>query len=352
MPGKDHTPLAHRLICAAPVPGWWTSREAQIQSFLGTDIKRGRTEVLAVSPGGRPVRTAAYGEPEPHLRGAVNFNSAVGGNRPEAFCRRSERQRPVLMVLAGVHGAEVEGMVGALSLLRIMEQGTDLTGAPQPGLAALLDGLRLIVIPLANPDGRARVPYDGFVGLPTGEMHKVNQGTRRDGTLYGWPGCKLVHPMQDDVGFLGGYFDDGGINLMHDEWWQPMSPVTGPLLKLVLCEAPDLVLNLHSHSNPPAVLEPAFVPASVKAQAAGFAQHYYDCLDREGIGHGPVPGTGQDGDKPFNLSSALYHAGAALPVTVEFPHGLADGRLPFDYPAILAALHALFTAAAEYLKRG
>ena len=29
------------------------------------------------------------------------------------------------------------------------------------------------------------------------------QGTRRDGSLYGWPGCKAVHPMTGDVGIFG-----------------------------------------------------------------------------------------------------------------------------------------------------
>jgi hypothetical protein len=292
-----------------------------------------------------------YGEFESELKGTANFISAVGGNDVNTFFRRGDRERPVLIVLAGTHGAEVEGMVGALSLLSVMEKGTDLKGDEQPQIREVLDRLRLIVIPCANPDGRARVPYDGFVGLPTEEMSKVNQGTRTDGTLYGWPGCKKVHPMEGDVGFLGGYFDDAGINLMHDEWFNPMSPVTPRLMALAQAEGPDLLLNLHSHQHPPRLLEPCYVPLEARQEAARLAEGFYALCKDADIEHGPLPKTDglDEARRPFNMTGALYHAGAACSATVEFPHGLTDGRIAYDYDQILTALHCLFRAAAEFV---
>jgi hypothetical protein len=339
------------------IPAWWTSGEAQIRAFIDERVTRGEARTLSTSPGGHPVRAALYGEAEPGLRGTANRNSALGAGLPEAFLRREERQHPVLMVLAGTHGQEMEGMVAALSLLSVMETGEDLAGAPQPELRAALEPLRVVVIPCANPDGRARCPYGGWVGLPTAEMSKWGQGTRRDGSPYGWPGCKAVHPMAGDVGILGAYFDDAGVNLMHDAWHAPMSETTAALLRLVADEAPDLLLNLHGHASPPMVCETAYVPLGVKRRVAAYAEHLYARLEAASLAHQSVPPAAPDGegDGPppaLNLTSMAWHTGAALSLTFETPQGLSGGRLPFDYPAILRLHHVLFAAAAEWLRGG
>lgn len=340
------------------VPSWWRSREHAIQDFLDDSIAEGHVATLAESPGGRPIGAVSYGDPEPELKGTANFNSAVGaGNVEEYFCRRSDRERPVLVVIAGVHGQEVEGMVGALSLLEIMERGRDLRGNPRPELQRLFGRLRLIVIPLANPDGRARVPYDGWVGLPEDEMHRVGQGTRADGSLYGWPGCKAVHPMRGDVGGLGGYFDDAGVNLMHDEWFAPMAPITAALLRLAREEAPDMLLNLHSYAPDPGVCALPYVPLGVQEQLQGWSREVYAELESAGLPHNRVPplnadNANNDCPPPFNLTCALYHAGVALPVTFESTHDMDSSKgptKPFGYDGILCTHHILFKTAAEAL---
>ncbi|MFW6163750.1 MAG: M14 family zinc carboxypeptidase, partial [Planctomycetota bacterium] len=170
---------------SVPIPPWWAGREEQIQAFLDNRVQRGEVRTLSTSPGGRPVRAVMYREAEPGLRGTANWGSALGAGQPDAFLRRAERQRPVLMILAGTHGQEMEGMVAALSLLSVMETGHDLRGQSQPALRESLDRLRLVVIPCANPDGRTRCPCDGWMGLPIAEMARWGQGTRLDGTPYG-----------------------------------------------------------------------------------------------------------------------------------------------------------------------
>jgi len=343
-------------LLTSPVPDWWMGREQQIQAFLDGRVTRGEVRTLSTSPGGRPVRAVVYGEAEPGLRGTANWNSALGAGEPGAYVRREERQRPVLMILAGTHGQEMEGMVAALSLLSAMETGEDIAGNPQPELRAKLDCLRLIVIPCANPDGRARCPYDGWVGLPIAEMAKWGQGMRKDGTPYGWPRCKAVHPMSGDVGILGAYFDDAGVNLMHDEWVAPMSGTTRALLRLVADEAPDLLLNLHGHGSPPMVCKTAYVPMAAKRRIVAFAEHVYARLEAAGIAHHRIPAAAPDGegDGPppaLNLTSLCWHAGAALAMTVESPQGLSDARAAFDYPTILRLHHVLFEAAGDWLRR-
>ena len=343
------------LTSALPVPTWWTSHATQISAFLKRRVDPRCLQTLAVSPGHRAVKYAAYGTAEPHLRGSSNFNSAVGAGDSAAYFRRQSRRSPCLLILAGVHGAEVEGMIGALSILSIIETGKDLRGRAHPAFAAKLQQLRLLVIPLANPDGRARVPYAGWVGLPAAEMHRVNQGTRRDGTIYNWPDCKKIHPMRGDVGFLGGYFDDDGVNLMHDEWSAPMSATTKNLLKLVRDEAPDVVLNCHSYDGIPVMLPLAYAPAAVERKIKDFTASYYHRLDRAGISHKsalPKPLSQEPVSAPpqsLNLTSMLYHVGAALPMTFESPHGLIDQPGRFSYRQILDLHHLLVETATDWL---
>lgn len=356
LPVEDHTPLDRLLRSDTPTPQWWTSQERQIQHALDTEIRVGVVRELGVSPGGRPVRLVEYGQPEPELRGQANFNSALGAGSPDAFFRRGPgvRKRPVLLLMAGVHGAEVEGMMGCLSAIRVVESGRDLAGREQPRLAAKLARLRLLIVPLANPDGRARVPYEGWVGLPAQEMHRVGQGTRRDGSLYGWPGCKAVHPMRGDIGFLGGYFDDAGVNMMHDEWPAPMSSTTKAVLDTIRQEAPDIFINLHSHEAPPSVLPNAYVPTTIKHDIAEFADALYTRFDGAGLAHPAVPAVREDGPHgttppALNLTSMAWHAGAALSMTFESPHGFGDAKVRFDYDQILQIHHILFEVAADRL---
>lgn len=335
-----------------PVPDWWTSRVDQIHALVA-GLRRAERSELGTSPGGQGVTTLAYGPASP-CRGTANKNSALAALRPEAFCDRAQRERPVLMVLAGIHGAEVEGMMGACSLLCILDEGVDLRGRPQPALREQLERLRVVVVPLLNPDGRRRNPYPGWVGLPREEMTRVNQGTHRDGSLWGWPDCKALHPMTgEEVGGLGAYFDDAGTNLMHDEWSAPTSPLTAPLLDLVRREAPDVLLNLHSYAAPPGMLRTAYVPRSMKLALAELAETFRARMAELGLETNQVPPATEDGEPgscppALNLASICYHVGAELSVLFESPHGFADAAR-FDYDQLLDLHHVLFELAAERL---
>ena len=162
--------------------------------------------------------------------------------------------------------------------------------------------------------------------------------------------------MRGDVGCLGGYFDDAGVNMMHDEWSAPMSATTQNLLKLVRNEAPDIVLNCHSHEGVPFMLPLAYVPAGVEKQLQDFTANYYTQLDRAGIPHknSLPPLLSQESTsalpQALNLTSMLYHTGAALPMTFESPHGLSDqsGGM-FSYQQILDLHHVLVETAADWL---
>ncbi|CAG7647956.1 hypothetical protein PAESOLCIP111_05493 [Paenibacillus solanacearum] len=345
----------NKIESDVPIPTWWNSDWEHINRELLERVSIGETRLLSVSPGGRPVYAVHYGTAEPELRGTANYNSALGANNPQAYYNRNQRRHPVLMMIGGIHGHEVEGMIGALSIVRILETGLDLTGTLQPELADMLKQLRIIVVPLANPDGRARVPYQGWCGLPQDEMTRWGQGTRKDGDLYRWRPCKEIHPMRGDVGLLGAYFDDNGVNMMHDDWADPMSETTKALLRLAADEGPDCLINLHSYSISPGVLPTAHVPQLEKRRINDFTQIFYERLTRRGYKSALLPdeletALAERARPALNLQSMLYHVGADLPILFESPHGVVGATAAvFDYDEILDVHHELFHTAAEQL---
>jgi hypothetical protein len=360
--GKEVSALTvpkDRILSPVPVPDWWISEVGMIERELQDRVTAGERKQLSESPGGRPVYAVYYGTPEPEWQGTANFNSALGAKNPDAYYKRSKRVRPVLCIIGGIHGHEVEGMVSALSVIRILEEGLDLSGVPQPELAAKLKSLRVIVVPLANPDGRARVPYLGWSGIPQDEMTRWGQGTRKNGDLYRWQPCKEVHPMKGDVGLLGGYFDDNGVNMMHDDWADPMSETTRSLMRLVAAEGPDCLINLHSYSSPPGVLPVAYIPEEQKRRINAFAIRLNRRISERGHAYAKLPdelnlkaSPDEISQPALNLQSMFYHLGADLPILFESPHGVVSPTAaPFAYEAILDVHHQLFEQAADELLR-
>jgi hypothetical protein len=352
----NENPSGKIMTSSVPLPSWWQPGVGSIVEYLDKEVSTGKVELLSKSPGGRDVLSVTYGDTEPELRGTANWCSALAAGKPDTYYRRGERKRPVLMIQAGVHGAEPEGVIGATSAISILETGKDISGQPQQELREKLQRMRVIIIPIANPDGRARCPYDGWVGLPEEKMHRVGQGTRADGSLYGWPGCKAVHPMKGDVGFLGCYFDDDGVNLSVDNWGAPMSRTTTAILKLVADEGPDIMFNLHGYAIPPGILPLAYIPMSVKQDIAAFAKCYNQALDTRGIVSHRAPPVNPDGPlgecpPALNQTSIFFHSGAALPITHESPQGFCDAKAAFDYQTILTLHHVLLETAADWLYR-
>lgn len=326
---------ARARIPARPLPDFWIGDLAGLEERL-RHVKTAKVEELARSPGGRPIRLVAYGAAEAGPSRA-NFNSAIGGQAPAAYRDKSARKKPVILLVGPVHGQEVEGLTGLLNLIAVMETGRDLRGRDQTELQTLGRQCRLLIIPLGNPDGLARFEPRSLHGMSTADLRYWGQGTWSDGTFCGWRESKRQHPMTGpNVGFLGAYFNDAGVNPMHDEFFAPMSTEAPAILKLARDAAPDLAVSLHSHEGAPALLRPAFVPLEVQERVAALAQHYNQSLAEQKLPHAqlfkPQP---EGGRRPaaFNLTSAVYHVSGATPFTFESPHGLADAascHMSFD----------------------
>lgn len=185
-------------------------------------------------------------------------------------------------------------------------------------------------------------------------MTKFGQGTRKDDSLYGWPGCKLVHPMVGDVGILGAYYNDDGINPMHDEFFAYMAEETKAIMEVARTEAPDLAVSLHSHGQPPAVLEPHYVPKLIKEHVRQFGERLMQRYADAELPAGRPPAISDDGDKfpppSFNLVSALHHICGAASFTFECCHGITGNEryAKVDHDQILDIQLLLYDELLQY----
>jgi hypothetical protein len=306
------------------LPGFWVGDLERLKQCL-SNLKKAQVKTIATSPGGRLVQLVAFGKHEP-ARHRANFNSAIGGRDASAYMDKASRQKPVVLFVGPVHGAEVEALTGLANFIHVMDTGRDLAGRDQSELRALGEQCRLLIIPAGNPDGIARFKPKSLLKMTEDDLRFWGQGTWSDDTFCGWPQSKRQHPMVgSNVGFLGCYFDDAGVNPMHDEFFAPMGPEAPAILKVARDEGPDLAVSLHSHENAPAVLRPAYVTTEIQEEVRSLAERCYALLDQRGLPHARPFSVASEGGKhpaPFNLVSALYHTSGATSFTFECPHGL------------------------------
>jgi len=309
------------------IPEFYGSSLSDIEQEVD-QVKKGEVKVLATSPGGSPVYAVYYGDKE-DFHSQANYNSAVAARDQGYYARKDSLSKAVVFFLGPVHGQEVEGIVGLINLIHVAETGKDHRGSDWSSLQSKLKQCRVIIIPCGNPDGRKRCPYDSFVGLPVEIMTKYGQGTRTDGSSWGWPGAKSLHPMKGNVGILGAYFNDEGINMMHDDWFSPMATETKAILEIARSEAPDMTVSLHSHHQKPRILPAHYVPWYLKTRIDTLTQRVNSRYASVGLPSIPEdwfsqPGVEDETFPPqtsFNLISALHHVSGTMAFTFECSHG-------------------------------
>ncbi|MFC7215878.1 M14 family zinc carboxypeptidase [Saliphagus sp. GCM10025334] len=330
-----------------PVPEFWVGSLETLEDRLRS-LERGSIEELPDSGGGRPIRLVTYGEFE-ELESRANFNSAVASRDPTNYADRERREKPVVCFVGPVHGHEVEGLTGLCNLLSILETGQDFRGRAQPTLRDLADDCRVVILPCGNPDGLARFEPDSLQGLTLADLEFWGQGTWADDRLIGWPDAKQQHPMTgDDVGFLGCYFNDDGVNPMHDEPFDPMGVEAPAILDVVRREAPDVTVSLHSHGYPPTLHRQQFVPLHKQADSRSIHRTYNTLLADLDVPrlylHDVTGESGRPGPY-FNLVSAAYHVSGTTGVLHECPHGLSgDDVFQISHEGILDVQLAFYEA--------
>lgn len=289
--------------------------------------QRAEKKIIALTPGGRPVYAMAYGEKN-RVRGEANYSSALGAGNPSYFADPATK-RPVLLLIGAVHGQETEGVAAIANLVSLLETGKDLAGRENQALLALCEKARVVIVPVANPDGRARVVPESMLGVKGAELRYWGQGTWKDGSLCGWPECKKVHPIRSAAGFLGGYYNDDGVNLMHDNFFCPMARETTALLRLAEDEQADLALHLHGGSNSQGdLLLPAYMSTAANRTIETLAEKCRAAGALEGLTfRDAVSKKTDDGIKTppsFNLPSAMHHICGAANCTYESNECIID----------------------------
>jgi len=185
--------------------------------------------------------------------------------------------------------------------------------------------------------------------LPEGLRHH-GQGNWKDGTLCGWPGCKKIHPIKEAAGFLGAYFNDDGVNLMHDNFFAPMAKETVALMKLCDDEAPNCVIGLHGGSNSTnELLQPDYVPKYINRELFALASEVAANQTALGLKTkvNPIPEAEKKTPPSFNLTTALHHVCGAVSSTYESNEGLVD-KNAFTAEEILLHHYCLFKGMFEH----
>lgn len=330
-------------------PDFWITGWEQVNEFLDKLVV-GRVFDAGRSQGGRLFRAVAYGEKEPIERRS-QMNSAALGGHLEDFFDPDRRRRPVVLIVSTIHGVEVEGCVTCLNLAHVLERGADLRGRRWDALRELAAGMRVLLVPIAQPDGRIRSAVRHMVGATAAELTYYGQGRPRDKNVQpSWEWFLRHTPVPPElVDFLGGYFNDAGVNIDLDDFLSPrMAPETAALLDLARTETPDCVIVLHSHGPGPWIAAPnAYVPQRCQYHQAQIRALVGERHRREGLRPvaPPVVGPGEHGY--FNLPTALYHASGALPLAFEFPHGIQ--RAPYTFDEILDIGLTLFEEVLRYV---
>jgi len=319
-------------------PTFWKTTLTEMEETLAL-VQKGTVSALALSAGGRRIPMVCYG-PEQDFGRTANYNSACGANDPVYYADK-EGKKPVILLVGGTHATEFEGIAALLNLIKLIETGTDYLGNACASLAN--PDARLIIVPILNVDGRARQPVDTLLGLSVAEQRRFTLAQWKDGTLCAWPDCKANHPLPlHKMAHLGGYFNDAGVNFMHDDFFGDMQPETRALLRLVAEEAPDFTLLLHSGGDMPSTpVLPSYVPMYITEKLLELSNKVKAAADKRGLRAGvdSIPDLRfAYPTHSFNLTSAIHHQCGGVATTYE-SESVANEAM---YESILRMHYTLF----------
>ena len=335
------------------IPVYWKTRLDEVEQTLAL-VKKGVVTQPCVSAGGRPIYVLEYGKSNLPPRKA-NCSSAMGGKDIRCYADKTGADYVPTVFLCGcVHGGEFEGTSALLNLIKLIETGTDYNGDKNEEIVELCEKMHLIIVPMVNPDGRSHIPFDSFVGKTFYDLRYYNQGIWKDGSLCGWPECKQIHPIKDHVAYLGGYFNDDGVNMMHEDFVGGKLS-TGTQLVLDICRehAPDYSILLHGGDNcNNHMIPPDYASLKAKQEVFEVAKMVEERSVKEGVRFtnlGIRNPENNDTPPSFNLPSAMHHCCAEPAVTYESNQGLIEHRDPvYDYDEIYKAHMILFAETMRY----
>jgi len=344
VPGNPKFPAipAEYLIEREDIPAFWISDVEGVQRFLREKVKKGKVETIGHTAGGRPILAATYGTPR-QGKGTSTFSGSLGFFDVRAYLG-PDADKKVFVALGAVHGGEFEGIVGVVNLISILETGRDLRGKEWPEITAAAAKLdRIVLVPIVNVDGRARIPVkmEPWAGSDKRFHEYFNTGCWADGKHIGWPTVKEFIPLDfARTQFPGGYPNDAGVNIQHDDFLGARQPETQALLDLGARERPDLLFNMHTGAPPENYYVRAHRPSVEQKLGPVFDQLYttiHTALALAGLQYTRDPKIEAKPSKrangPMNLETAMNLHCGVLPVLIEAPSHSFAGRNPKGEPA-------------------
>lgn len=315
------------------IPSFWISSVDTVTDFLRTAVTQGCVKTIGSTAGGRSIQAVTYGTAR-SKKGTTTFSGSLGYRDIKAYTGPDYEKR-VYMAMGAVHGAEFEGIIGLINLIAVLETGMDLRGQAWTEIYEISQQLdRIIIIPITNVDGRARVPLrmQTHHGATSDFQEYLNTGAKPDGQIIGWPACKAHIPLDfTTTQFPGGYPNDAGVNIQHDDFFGDRQPETEALFNLAAQERPDLILNMHTgapgnnyftRTHRP-FIEPVLMKHFEQAYTrihTGLAREGFQSTKDEKLEADPT----QAKMSTFNLDSALNMHCGALTILIEAPcHGFS-----------------------------
>ena len=330
------------------LPEYWRSTIEDLDETMKL-VKRGTVSKVGESAGKRPIYKIEYGKSNIKL-GRANLSSALGAHDVRCYADKTgEDYIPTLFLSGSVHGGEFEGTMAILNLIKLLETGTDYAGREFPELVSAMEKIHLVLVPIANPDGRARVPFRSVVGMTFDEFRYYDQGTWHNGELCGWPGCKMIHPIKSECAFLGGYFNDDGVNMMHEDFFGEISNESKILIDICRKDVPEISIQLHGGTNCICTLLPNEYGSDANLEKAlTLSRAVKDALEAVEIPY-KVSGVGVI-SSAFGLKGAMHHVCGEPVLTFESNQGLLNcGAACYTYDEIYNSHMILFEESAKYV---
>jgi len=303
-------------------PDFWKTGPDEVDSVM-KNVRKGNVRVVTKSAGGRDVYLVEYGEKQDFNRTA-NYSSAMGAGSAVHYADRTGK-KPVVFLIGAEHGGELEGTIAILNLIQMIETGMDFRGRSNRFLSECINNCRLLMIPVANPDGHARMLDNTVYGMNYEEFRHWGQGRWKDGTLCEYPACKTIHPIKDHVSFLGSYYNDDGVNIVHDNFFGNMANETRAILETAERESPDFTIHLHGGGSVINEIDHAdYMPLQVKEQIQELKMRVKSETDKIGLPSLVNEIRKEDffPPKTFNLFSAVHFICGTASVLYESNQGL------------------------------
>ena len=326
-------------------PPYWITSNEDVKAYLEKNAVKGKVSVAGYSAGGREILVYEYGEKEV-TKQTVTLSSAWTARKPELYTQRPQRKKQTIFIYGAIHGAEVEGTASLMNLINLLEHGVDLRGRRNDKLLGFAEQYRLVIVPLSQPDGRARFPRNSLVGQSLDVFQYYAHGFWKDGRPCKYPFHKEIVPLPvDEMEYLGAYFNDNGVNCQHDDFFGNMQPEVETLIRLVHEERPDFILSTHGCEATPGSSSPAAclsknalhimqslaVSILVHLTCAGLRPYQPPVLEQKEF---------------FILQDVLFMASGGLPYLFEFPHGCVNE--PFTHEEIIDIGLILFEEIMKY----